>query len=113
MSGIRINVISLAGTDKRLVQHDLDLAKVIREGLENLGVDAFIEFADLSVARHRADRGILDQIFPLYRDKGCGISPAYFLNGELICHGRIPSVQEFMTSITDRFELVDEEGQDA
>ncbi|MFA7341912.1 MAG: hypothetical protein WCY65_01915 [Candidatus Methanomethylophilaceae archaeon] len=113
MSGLRINVISLAGTDRRLAQHDLDLAKVIRDGLERLGVDAFIEFADLSVARHRADRSILDQIFPLYREKGCGISPAYFLNGELICHGRIPSVEEFMASITDRFDLVEEEEQDA
>jgi hypothetical protein len=113
MSGLRINIISLAGTDPRLAEFDLRLAKVMREGLERLGVDAHIEIADLSVAKHRTERSILDQVFPLYQEKGRGISPTYFLNGELICCGRIPTVEEFMASITDRFDLVDEADPDA
>lgn len=108
MSGLKIEIISLAGSEPSLAPLDLAFAKVIREGLEKLGVGAQIELMDLSIARHRCDREIMNQIFPLYRDKGCGISPAYFLNGELVSHGRVPSVEEFMASITDRFDLVDD-----
>jgi len=109
MTALKINIISLAGTNSCLAEYDLRFAKVIKEGLESLGVDAKIEIADLSIARHQKNKKLLDQIFPIYQDKGIGISPAYFLNGELISYGRVLSTEEFVCSITDRFDIMDQE----
>lgn len=113
MTTLKINIISLAGTNSCLAEYDLRFAKVIKEGLEKLCVDAKIEIADLSIARHQKNKVILDQIFPIYKEKGIGISPAYFLNDELISYGRVLSAEEFISSITDRFDIVDWEKTDA
>lgn len=113
MTALKIDIISLAGTNSCLAEYDIRFAKSIKDGLEELGVDAKVEIADLSIARHRKDKNFLNQIFPIYKEIGMDISPAYFLNGELISYGRVLTTEEFICSITDRFDIVDREDADA
>jgi len=107
MSGIRITIVTLASAEPELQSKDLEFAKVIRQGLERLGVDANIELIDFARAGESEDHRFVAALFPAYRTEGTGISPAFFLNGELISYGHVPTVDEFVKAIEDRFEFED------
>lgn len=107
MSGIKITIVTLASAEPELQSKDLEFARVIRQGLERLGVDANIELIDFARAGESKDHRFVAALFPVYRTEGIGISPAFFLNEEIISYGRVPTVDEFVKVIEDRFEFED------
>lgn len=109
MTGLRITILTLTSVDPSLQEKDLEFAKVIREGLERLAIDANIEIIDLTQAKYSPDHRFVADIIPQYRQRGTRVSPVFFLNGELISFGKVPTVDEFVKVIEDRFEFVDVE----
>ncbi len=91
---MKITVLSLSCCNPAFAPMDEQYVSKINEVLSKTKAEAKVEIVAATEALFGLKMGFVRKLMPLFNQYGTAVTPALFINGELVLYGGVPSMEK-------------------
>ena len=103
---MKIIVISFACCDPRQGIYDKQYIERINDALDKAAVEAQVDSVLATEALYGSNMEYIEQIRPLFNKYGTAVTPALFINEELVFYGTIPPIEKLVEVIREKAKKI-------
>lgn len=99
---MKITVFSFACCDPRQGVYDKQYIERIKEALDKTVVKAQVDSVLATDTLYSSNMDYIEQLRPLFNKYGTAVTPALFINEELVLYGTIPPIEKLVEIIREK-----------
>lgn len=101
---MKITVFSFACCDPQQGVYDQQYIARIKEALDRTAIDAQVDSVLATDALYGSNMEYIEQLRPLFNKYGAAVTPALFINEELVLYGTVPLIEKLVEVIKENAE---------
>ncbi len=98
---MEITIFSFACCDPQQGVYDQEYITRIDEALNRTDFEAHVDSVLATEALYNLKTEYIDQLKPLFNKYGMAVTPALFINSELVLYGTLPSIEKLVEVIEE------------